>query len=70
VARRLATGTHRTTEEKLEATVMMVQVRLKRRRSRSARFPSISASSNWAISSTATAVDFWRACVEHAGEVG
>jgi hypothetical protein len=24
----------------------------------------------WAISSTATAVDFWRACVEHAGEAG
>jgi hypothetical protein len=59
-----------TTEEKLEATVMMVQVRLKRPPIKIGTLPFDLGVVEWAISSTATAVDFWRACVEHAGEAG
>jgi len=57
-----------TTEEKLDATVMRVLVRLTRPPLEIGTLPFELGTVDWAIGSTAIAVDFWRACVGHAGE--
>jgi len=57
-----------TMEEKLEATVMRVLVRLTRPPIEIGTLPFELGTADWAIGSTESAVDFWRACVGHAGE--
>ncbi len=56
-----------TTEEELEATVLKVAVHLARPPIEIGTVPFDLGAVEWMVGSTTAAVDFWKACVEHAG---
>ncbi|MGO9178519.1 MAG: hypothetical protein ACLQBX_00675 [Candidatus Limnocylindrales bacterium] len=59
-----------TTEEKLEATLLKVDVHIARPPIEIGTVPFDLGAVDWMIGSTPAAVDFWKACVEHAGVTG
>jgi hypothetical protein len=59
-----------TTEEELEATVLKVEVHLARPPIKIGTVPFDLGAVDWMVGSTTAAVDFWKACVDHAGVTG